>query len=136
MKPDTNAQPDIPQMKILSGEEIQQILAVVFAENPTLAPVPRNAALIGDWLDAHYAAEISLDTVRTAIKVLSYPVDKFERQKPPVPVAPQPVAVPEPVEVLAPGEISIYADQFTLKHASPAQLRSYIKRAKAANAKK
>jgi|SRR5882724_1584240 len=128
-------EPEI-QKKIPSDGEIQQIVLAIFSENPTLVPNKRNLQLIGDWLEEQ-GAELNLENVRTAVQIIGYAsgqphLDKFDRQKPPAPVAPAPVIPAEPVETLAPGQLSLEADQWQLRNATPAQLRDFLKRSRPA----
>jgi hypothetical protein len=60
----------------------------------------------------------------------------FIRQKPPAPVTHPPVVPAEPEEILEEGQLSLKASEWELRNASPAQLRDFLIRAKAAKAKK
>lgn len=124
------------QNKIPSDAEIQQIVLAIFAENPTLAPTTRNLVLIGDWLEEH-GAELNLENVRKAVLIIGYASGQphrnpFDRQLPPAPTAPAPVVPAEPVENLQPGQLSLKADQWQLRNATPAQLRDFLKRSRPA----
>jgi hypothetical protein len=116
----------------MSPEVLKEMLATVLSENPTLCDSEKNGRLVGEFLDEH-GCEINLENIRKAVLILGYPNDKLERQKPPAPLPPPAPPEPDiPAEVLAPGEISIYSDSWTLKNSTPQQIRSYLTRLRAA----
>jgi hypothetical protein len=110
------------------------------AENPTFADTERNGELIAQFLVEHHC-EFTLENCRKAVQILSYPFDKLDRQKTPVPPpAPPPVIEEpaEPVEVLEPGQLSIHASEWELwqQSVTPAQLKDYLRRVREAGAAK
>jgi hypothetical protein len=125
------------QRRIPSEEELREMLRVIFQHHKTLAPTEKNLNLIGNWLEENQA-EISVENISKAILVLAYNsgtgADPFDRQDP-APATPPPVAQAEPEENLLPGQLPLSADTWTLQDASPAQLRDFLKRAKAAGKK-
>lgn len=133
MQPNTD--PKRTAWELPTDEQIQKIVFDLFKLYPRLVPNQKNLLLISDWLEAHNA-QLTLENCSKAVMLLSYadgePTNcKFDWQDP-APATPPPVASAEPVEVLAPGEISIFADRWELEQASTSQLRSYLIRAKKA----
>lgn len=114
------------------AEKIRETLAIIQAEDPTFASSNRNIEAIFDFLwENDVVGGWSLENVRKAVQILSYPADKLERVQPrpappPPPVAPE----PEPEEILEPGQLSIHASEAELRKASPAQLKDFLKRAR------
>jgi hypothetical protein len=71
----------------VSQEDTAAILGTIFAENSTFADTSRNGELIAQFLVENHC-EFTLENCRKAVQILSYPFDKLDRQKPPVPTPP------------------------------------------------
>jgi hypothetical protein len=122
---------------VLSPETIREVFSKIYAEFPTLRPCAETQRLIGKFMvENNLTDEFNLETVRKVVQILSYPQDQFARIRPPAPVAPAPVMPAEPEEILQEGQLSLKADQWQLRNATPARLKDFLKRANAANAKK
>lgn len=113
----------------------EEIIKTVWGENPTLADTPKNGELVGQFLKENGQA-LSVDNVRIAVKILGYPFDKLDRQKPPVPTPPPPQPVvesAEPEEVLENWQIPLNPppSEWQIRRASKEAVKDYLKRAKA-----
>jgi hypothetical protein len=113
--------------------EVQRVLDVVRGLYPYLLLSQTNISAIWDWLWRHEAVGgFNEHNVGVAVRVLDY-AGQLERAQPAAPPKPAvPPAPPEPEEHLEPGEISIRAEEFELRQSTPAQIRSYLRRLRAA----
>jgi hypothetical protein len=121
----------------MSRQEAEAVVGQIWAEH-LVADTPRNGDLVEQFMAENHC-DYTVENVRVAVRVLGYPFDKLDRQKPPVPTPPpQPVVVEptEPAEILEPGQLSIHASEWELRHATPVQLKDYLRRARAAEAAK
>jgi hypothetical protein len=119
---------------ISNATEVSRVLDVVRGLYPYLLLSHKNIDAIWGWLWRHEAVGgFNEHNVGVAVRVLDY-AGELERAQPVAPPKPVvPPAAPEPEEHLEPGEISIRAEEFELQQSTPAQIRSYLRRLRAAN---
>jgi hypothetical protein len=114
--------------------EVQRVLEIMRRRFPYLLLSVKDVDLIWHWLWQNEAVGgFSEYNVNAALIILDY---AKQLEHCPTPAPPKPAVPPtpiEPAEVLLKGEISIKAGRWELEQASPAQIRSYLKRLRAHN---